>query len=120
MSKYYCLYFFPQINVGIAHNVNGEVKTKKSTLMPISVPRTSSSIIVRRAALEKHWAHNSKLPDSLEWKLLYPDFQEVNNIPDSKHFFTVEKYKESLGKSYQRINLYLCRIEDFLGGICYQ
>ena len=92
--------------------------TKKSTLMPISVPKTSSSIVVRRAALDKHRAHNSKLPDSLEWKLLYPDFQEVNNIPGSKHFFTVQKYKE-LGKSYQRINLYLYRIKD-LEVICYQ
>ena len=87
--------------------------------MPISVPKTSSSIVVRRAALDKHRAHNSKLPDSLEWKLLYPDFQEVINIPGSHQFFTVQKYKESLGKSYRRINLYLCRIED-LKGICYQ
>ena len=80
--------------------------------MPISVPKTSSSIVVRRAALDKHRAHNSKLPDSLEWKLLYSDFQGVNNIPSANHFFTVQNYKESLGKSYQRINLYLCRIED--------
>lgn len=87
--------------------------------MPITVPKTFSSIVVRRAAIEKHQAHNSKFPDNLEWKLLYPDFQEVNNIPGSKHFFTVQKYKESLGKSYQRINLHLCRIED-LEGTCYQ
>lgn len=83
--------------------------------MPINVPKSSSSVIVRRAAIDKHKAHNVKLPDTLDWKLLYPDFQEVNNIPGSKHFFTVQKYHESLGKSYQRINLYLCRIEDLEG-----
>ncbi|KAJ7388109.1 hypothetical protein OS493_039761, partial [Desmophyllum pertusum] len=100
------------INVGIVHIVNGELKIKRSSLMPITVPKSSSSVIVRRAAIDKHKAHNVKLPDTLDWKLLYPDFQEVNNIPGSKHFFTVQKYHESLGKSYQRINLYLCRIED--------
>ena len=101
--------------MGIAHNVNGILKSKNSSLLPITITKTSSSVTVRRVALDKHQAHNSKLPDSLEWKLLYPDFQVVNNIPGTKQFFTVEKYKASLGKSYQRINLYLCRIEDLEG-----
>ncbi|KAJ7380682.1 hypothetical protein OS493_007048 [Desmophyllum pertusum] len=86
-----------KINVGIVHIVNGELKIKRSSLMPINVPKSSSSVIVRRAAIDKHKAHNVKLPDTLDWKLLYPDFQEVNNIPGSKHFFTVQKYHESLG-----------------------
>ena len=97
--------------------MNGEIKTKRSLLMPISVPRTASSVLVRRSALDKHQAHNCKLPHSVNWKLLYPDFQEVINVPGSKQFFTVQKYKESIGKSYPRINLYLGRVED-LEGTC--
>lgn len=58
--------------------------------MPITVSKTPSSITVRRVALEKHKAHSVKLPDRVDWKLLYPDFQQVDNIPGTKQFFTVE------------------------------
>lgn len=83
--------------------------------MPVTVPKTASSVVLRRKALDKHKAHNAKLTTSQEWKLVYPDFKEVNNIPGTNDFFTVEKYKESLGKTYSRINLFLCRIEDLEG-----
>ena len=83
--------------------------------MPVTVPKTASSIVLRRKALDKYKAHNVKLATTREWKLVYPDFKEVNNIPGTNDFFTVEKYKESLGKTYACINLFLCRIEDLKG-----
>ena len=83
--------------------------------MPVTVPKTASSAILWRKALDKHKAHNAKLATSQEWKLVFPDFKEVKNILGTNDFFTVEKYKESLGKKYPRINLFLCRIEDLEG-----
>lgn len=83
--------------------------------MPVTVPKTTSSVILWRKALEKHVAHNAKLPASQEWKLVYPDVKEVKNIPGTSDSFTVDKYKECLGKPYSRINLFLCRTEDLEG-----
>ena len=66
--------------------------------MPVTVPKTTSSVVLRRKALNKHKAHNAKLATSREWKLVYPDFKEVNNIPGTNDFFTVENTKKALGK----------------------
>lgn len=73
------------------------MKAKRSSLMPVTVPKTASSVFLRRKALDKHVAHNSKLPASQQWKLVYPDFKEVNNIPGTSNFFTVENIKKALG-----------------------
>ena len=79
--------------MGIAHLVKGEVKVKRSTLMPVEVPKSASKVIVTQKALDKHKAHNSKLPPVRNGDL---DFQEVDNIPGTNHFFTVENIKEAL------------------------
>lgn len=65
--------------------------------MPVTVPKTAFSVVLWRNALDNHKAHNAKLT-SWEQTLVYPDFKEGNNIPGTNDFFTVEKYKESLGK----------------------
>lgn len=83
--------------------------------MPVEVPKSASKVIVRRTAIDKHMAHNCNLPCTEEWQLVYPDFQKDDNIPGTNDFFTVEKYKESIGKSYARVNLFLCRTEDLQG-----
>jgi len=36
-------------------------------------------------------------------------------IPGTRECFLVEKYKESIGKPYNRVNLYLCRKADYEG-----
>ena len=42
------------------------------------------------------------------YQLCYPDGSDVVTLPGSEEVFTLEKYKEDLGKSYQRIALFLC------------
>lgn len=41
--------------------------------------------------------------------LLYPDRTEVKCLPGGTEPFTLQRYKEELGKSYNRITLYLCK-----------
>lgn len=82
--------------------------------MPVELPKSASKLI-QHTAIDKHMAHNSYLPCTEEWQLVYPDFQKVDNIPGTNDFFTVEKYKERIGKSYARVNLFLCRTEDLQG-----
>ena len=44
--------------------------------------------------------------------LSIPDGSEVSTLPGTKEPFTLEKYKEDLGKTYTRITLFLCPLED--------
>ncbi|XP_053272707.1 G2/M phase-specific E3 ubiquitin-protein ligase-like [Pleuronectes platessa] len=46
-----------------------------------------------------------------EYVLLYPDGSQVKNIPGTDTPFTIEKYKEAIGKPYQRLTLYICTLE---------
>ncbi|KAK1904309.1 G2/M phase-specific E3 ubiquitin-protein ligase [Dissostichus eleginoides] len=45
--------------------------------------------------------------------LLYPDGTKITNIPGTEVPFTLNEYKEAVGKAYQRITLYICTAEDF-------
>ena len=45
--------------------------------------------------------------------LLYPDGRQVIKIPGTDDPFTARKYKEAIGKAYQKITLYICTAEDF-------
>ena len=57
---------------------------------------------------------NRKLSDRVEeYFLLYPDKTRVEKLPGSQENFTLERFKEELGKSYDRITLYLCKVSDF-------
>ena len=82
--------------------------------------KSATDVTVKRAAIEKHMAHNkSLLTQSAEMKteliLLYPDLDVVLYVPGTNDCFSVEKYKESIGKPYNRVNLYLCRKSDHEG-----
>ena len=37
----------------------------------------------------------------------------VCNIPGKSEKFSVEKYKEELGRPYSRVNLYNCKLFDY-------
>ena len=82
---------------------------------------SNSCIAVKNAGVSKQLAHNKHLRDldQTEWFLLYPDMDIVLNIPGSSEKFTVEKYKDELGRPYSRVNLYICSIHDFEGMISY-
>ena len=44
-----------------------------------------------------------------QFSLLYPDRTEVKCLPGGTEPFTLQRYKEELEKSYNRITLYLCK-----------
>jgi len=58
-------------------------------------------------------AHNKdlraeSLESEMQWILLYPDLDVVLYIPGTKECFSMAKYKESIGKPYNRVNLLRC------------
>ena len=70
--------------------------------------------------MEKQFAHNKKLRecDECEWVLLYPDFDLVLTVPGTSERFSVEKYKESIGRPFSRVNLYMCKLPDYESKKC--
>ncbi|XP_028409486.1 uncharacterized protein LOC114532099 [Dendronephthya gigantea] len=106
-----------QINIGIAEsdNTGRQLKIKRGSLLPIDVKKCDSHVVVKNLAMEKQFAHNKQLRecDQCEWVLLYPDFDLVLTIPGKSEPFSVEHYKESIGKPFSRVNLYLCKLADY-------
>ena len=92
-----------------------KLKIKRSSLLPVDVRKSDTASLVKNAAVNKQLAHNKKLRDldQIEWLLLYPDMDTVVNIPGSSERFSVEKYKDELGRPYSRVNLYICKMLDY-------
>ena len=96
--------------------LDGEkLKIKRSSLLPVDVKKSDTAIPVKHAGVNKQLAHNKQLRnlEQSEWVLLYPDMDIVCNIPGKSEKFSVEKYKEELGRPYSRVNLYICKLLDY-------
>ena len=105
-----------QINIGIVELEGGSLKVKRGSHLPVHVKKSDSHVTVKKIAVNKQLAHNKHLirdDEDSEWTLLYPDMDNVRNLPGENEMFTVEKYKESLGRPYSRVNLYICKMLDF-------
>lgn len=96
----------------------GSLKPVRGKSLPVEIQPHWSSEQVLAAAVKKQKAFNVDLEDCAH-VLLYPDAREVNNIPGTDIPFTVQKYKEAIGKSYQRIMFYICTVEDFANSCKY-
>lgn len=81
--------------------------------LPLNVDPSWSSERLLSAAIKKLKDFNQDMKD-VEYILLYPDGSQIKNIPGTDTPFTIELYKEAVGKSYQRITLFVCTLEDFL------
>ena len=95
---------------------HGELKVSRgsSTNHTISVSPSAGVSELIKKAVEKHSRFNRKLSDRAdEYYLLYPDKSRVDKLPGTQEDFTMERFKEELGKPYDRITLYLCKVTDF-------
>ncbi|XP_068721566.1 uncharacterized protein [Montipora capricornis] len=52
--------------------------------------------------------------------LLYHDKSEVKTLPGSDEKFVLQRYKEEIDKSYERITFYLCSTDDYLDNLLYE
>ena len=79
------------------------------------MPSSSNSKDVKAKAVGKLSRFNqtvSKCPSV--YYLLYPDFTRVQKLPGTEEDFALFRYKEELGRPYERITLYLCKSIDYL------
>ncbi len=70
---------------------------------------------------KKHAAFKRKFIDpEKQYVLLFNDFELVDNIPGTSQPFSLQKYKDMIGKKYNRISFYLCDADDYFGKIFWQ
>jgi hypothetical protein len=93
-----------------------KVSRGSSTNHSVAVcPSVGESELIK-IAVEKHSRFNRKLSDRAEeYFLLYPDKTRVEKLPGSQENFTLDLNLKFiyLGKPYDRITLYLCKVSDF-------
>lgn len=93
--------------------VDGKLKAVRGMVLPLDVLPGSDADQIRQAGEKKMRDFNQNLDDG-PYLLLYPDGTKITNIPGTETAFTLQQYKEPLGKAYQRITVYICTADDFL------
>ena len=99
------------IHIGLMRLKDGELKVIRGSTLPLKVlPSIGAEELLRKGA-EKIMKFNSDLSlyGATSLSLLYPDRTEVKCLPGGTEPFTLQRYKDELGKSYNRITLYLCK-----------
>ena len=69
---------------------------------------TINKVKLLEKSIDKHAAHDRSFAPYQEYTLTYPDGTEIFTIPGKLNkSFTLERYKNEVGKPYNRITLYL-------------
>lgn len=89
------------------------IRPLRGKSLPVDVHSHWSTEQILSASVKKHKDFNQDMADG-PYVLLYPDAREVSTIPGTNTPFTIQKYKDAIGKAYQRITLYICNHDDFL------
>lgn len=103
------------INIVIIHeNEEGKLAVVRGSKVALKVQKDFGAVEVLPAAIKKHADRNQFFcGDDKYVCLLYPDQKEVLKVPGSDEKFTVAKYKQELAKPYSKVDLDICREEDF-------
>lgn len=104
-----------QINIGLMTIQKNCLKPQRGRTISLATNPDVSATTLLSLAVKKMKDFNKDLKDET-FLLLYPDGTEVTYIPGTQRPFTLAAYKAEVGKSYQRITLYLCLIRDFEEG----
>ena len=101
---------FALINIGLMKYVGVDEATPvRGKSLPLKVKKDASYADVFLEALTKRQAHDKSFDANVGWKLVYPDGQLCLTLPgSSEEEFPIRKYKDDVGKPFNRITLYLC------------
>lgn len=106
-----------QVMIGMKYYDEREMRLKsmrgKRVALPISNKAPYNTILTK--ATEKFSAYHKDVFDAdQDYILVFDSGEEAQFIPGSnpKEFFTLKRYKEDLGKDYNKITLFLCPVSD--------
>ena len=81
--------------------------------LPVQTLPTINKVKLLEKSIDKHAAHDRSFAAYRGYTLTYPDGTEVHTIPGKPNeSFTLERYKNEVGKPYNRITLYLALRSD--------
>ena len=106
------LFVILQIYVGVMRLTGDSLKPGRGNSLLLDIQPHWSSEQLLASAVKKRTDFLQDMQDVVH-VLLCPDGRQVVNIPGTDDPFTVQKYKEAIGKAYQKITLYICTAENF-------
>ena len=99
------------INVGLIEtNEKGVVAIQRGSRLATKMVKSFFPTEVAHDAVRKHADDDHFFCGSDDYVFCYPDQKIVQFIPGSNKEFTVELYKEEIGKPYSKIDLFLCNV----------
>ncbi|XP_043985760.1 uncharacterized protein LOC122838837 isoform X2 [Gambusia affinis] len=101
-----------RIHIGLMTIQKNCLKPQRGKIILLATNPDVSATPLLSLAVKKMKDFNKDIEDG-PFLLLYPDGTEVINIPGTQTPFTLADYKAEIGKSYQRISLFLCLKRDF-------
>jgi len=87
-----------------------------ATVMLTGLKPSAPAPEILKLALDKHYASDKRLLRT-DYMLLYHDQQEVKFLPGGQEAFTLEGYRQFMGKSYPKLVLFICPAEDYESGM---
>lgn len=94
---------------------HGTLKVVRGTQHTVSVSPNINAKDLRMKVVEKQSRFNRHVTNcAYAYYLLYPDMNLIEKIPGTEEDFTLIRYKQELGKAYERIVFYLCTTTDYL------
>ena len=79
----------------------------------VRVPTTIRKLDLLKVSYEKHCAHDRNFDKEALYTLVYPDGTEILTLPDHPNrIFQLDEYQKDVGKSFNRITLFLLKRSD--------
>ncbi|KAK1894612.1 G2/M phase-specific E3 ubiquitin-protein ligase, partial [Dissostichus eleginoides] len=100
------------INIGIMSLQKDIMKPVRGKTLPLILDPDTDAAGLHRLAVKKMTDFNSDM-DEGPYVLIYPDTSEVINIPGTSTPFSLREYKTEIGKTYNRIALFICLRSDY-------
>lgn len=103
------------INIGFMKlESQKNLKRCRGKTLPVKVSTTANAHSILEKGVKKHSNHDKKVCEEIQYVLLYPDCSEVINLPGTNEPFVLEKYREDVGKAYNRITLFIAKKTDYI------
>lgn len=103
------------LNVGLMYLCGNMLKPVRGKTLPVRALPSVNKVELLGKCVDKHAAHDRSFAPCQGHTLVYPDGTEVVTIPGKPtESFTLERYKNEIGKPYNRITLYLALRSDVL------
>nr|XP_033943763.1 G2/M phase-specific E3 ubiquitin-protein ligase-like [Pseudochaenichthys georgianus] len=88
------------------------MKPVRGKTLPLILDPDTDAAGLHGLAVKKMTDFNSDM-DQGPYVLIYPDTSEVINIPGTSTPFNLREYKKEIGKTYNRIALFICLESDY-------